>query len=171
MVLTAQLFLQEDVALAEPGPSGRQAERLRVQAGATLRDEQSRPIDADVIDLSATGCLIVVKSKLTVPSDISIGIAGSGRVSGRIVRGSGHRYGCQFDQPLADSAVLAARAVQTVVPFATPAESFPTGMTETPMPEFRRLPMRTRAIVIVGASLALWGVIVTGVVSAVALVS
>ncbi|WP_010218710.1 PilZ domain-containing protein [Sphingomonas sp. PAMC 26621] len=170
MVLTAQLFLEDDDTVLT-GPSGRLAERLPVQAGATLRDDTLRPVDADVIDLSTTGCLIVVSDTLAVPSEISIGIAGIGRVSGRIVRGSGKRYGCAFDEPLSEAAVLAARAVQTVVPFATPA-TFPTGGTDTAdLPEFRRLPMRTRLIVIVGASLALWGVVVTGVVAAVTALS
>jgi hypothetical protein len=68
---------------------------------------------------------------------------------------------------LSDAAVLAARAVDTVVPFATAAEPLPTGAPATvALPEFQRLPMRARLFVIVGASLALWGVIVTGVVAA-----
>ncbi|WP_242138438.1 MULTISPECIES: PilZ domain-containing protein [unclassified Sphingomonas] len=172
MVLTAQLFLQEDGALQEPGPSGRQAPRRPIHAGATVRDDRARPIDAEVVDLSTTGCLIVVDGVVAVPSDISIGIAGIGRVSARIVRRNGQRYGCAFDQPLSEGAVLAARAVQTVVPFATGADPLPTGASDANAdPEFRRLPMRTRLVVIVGASLALWGVVVTGVVAAVAVLS
>lgn len=167
MVLTAQLFLTEDYAAPEQEISGRQAPRLPIQAGATVRDQNARPIDATVIDLSTTGCLIVVDGTVAVPSDISIGIGGIGRVSARIVRRNGERYGCAFDQPLSDAAVFAARAVDTVVPFALAAEPLPTGAaaTET-LPEFQRLPMRTRLFVIVGATLALWGVVVTGVVAA-----
>lgn len=172
MVLTAQLFLQDVATPLVQAPSGRQAARLPIQAGATVRDDSARPLDAEVVDLSTTGCLIVVDGVVAVPSDISIGIAGIGRVSARIVRRNGQRYGCAFDQPLSDAAVLAARAVQTVVPFAAAVEILPTGANDTEaLPEFRRLPMRTRLFVIVGASLALWGVVVTGVVGAVAALS
>jgi len=172
MVMTAQLFLQEDDVQQAQGLSGRQAPRQPIVAGATVRDESARPIDAKVLDMSATGCLIVVDGVIAVPSNISIGIAGIGRVSAQIVRRNGSRYGCAFDERLSDSAILAARAVETVVPFATSAEPLPTGadMTEA-LPEFQRLPLRTRALVIVGASLALWGVVVTGVVAAAAALS
>jgi hypothetical protein len=55
------------------------------------------------------------------------------------------------------------------VPFAIAGDPLPTGdATSEALPEFRRLPMRTRALVIVGASLALWGVVVTGAVAVVA---
>lgn len=169
MVLTAQLFLQEDDAALEQGVSGRQAPRRPVDAGATIRDKDARPIDAKVVDMSTTGCLIVVDGTIAVPSSISIGIAGIGRVSAQIVRRNGSRYGCAFDQPLSDSAIQAARAVETVVPFAIAGDPLPTGdATSEALPEFRRLPMRTRALVIVGASLALWGVVVTGAVAVVA---
>lgn len=169
MALTAQLFLQENEASPAQRPSGRQAERRPVTAGATLRDESARPVDAEVVDLSTTGCLIVVEGELTVPSDVSIGIAGIGRVSGRIVRRSGQRYGCAFDEPLSDSAVQAARAVETVVAFATPAVSFPPAASQSPQQaEARRLPLRTRMLVIVGATLALWGVVIGGVAVAAA---
>lgn len=167
MVLTAQLFLNEDGTVSGPETSGRKAPRVPITAGATVRDRSARPLDATVVDLSSTGCLIVVDGTVAVPSDISIGIAGIGRVSARIVRQTGDHYGCAFDQRLSDAAVLAARAVDTVVPFATAAEPLPTGATATmALPEFQRLPMRARLFVIVGASLALWGVIVTGVVAA-----
>jgi hypothetical protein len=164
MALVAKLYFESGAGAAS-GPSGRAADRREVQAGATLRDEASLPIDAEIVDLSTSGCLIVANRDLPVPSIVTIALSGTGTFAARIVRRDGDRFGCAFVVPLPEEAVAAARAVDTVVPLA--AAVLPAPASE---PSIQRFPVRTRVLIIIGSALAAWGLLIAAIMIVLALV-
>lgn len=92
MALTAQLFRADDE---------RAADRQTVNLDGTLRQEDDcRPVDVTIDDLSATGFRMTCAERLPVNAMVSVGIAGLGRHSARVVRSSGEQYGCRFLVPL-----------------------------------------------------------------------
>ena len=155
-MLTAQLYLNNDGADIGPESGGAtRAERRPVKVGATLRDDKAAPLDAEIVNLSTSGCLIRVAADLPVPSNVTIGIAGIGRIPAWIMRREGGAYGCFFLHPLSDAAVAEARAVETVVPFAAPVPTPHAAPVSRPI----ILSDRQRALIIVLCALAAWGVV------------
>ena len=77
----------------------RSDERQTADVGATIRVDGS-PVDALIVNLSASGCLFVCSKPLEVGDTMSIGIAGVGRRPARIVRALGSRFGAEFEEPL-----------------------------------------------------------------------
>lgn len=154
MTLAAKLYFEE-----QSGPNGRMAERRPVQAESTLRDGDSRPVDISIVDLSTSGCLIEGAGDLEVPSLVTVGIAGVGRVAARIVRRDGNRFGCAFVVPLAESVVAAANATDTVVHFPAAVLPTPNYSELSTMPDPDRLPRPMRAAILFGGALAVWALI------------
>ncbi|WP_345862723.1 PilZ domain-containing protein [Sphingomonas qilianensis] len=167
MVLTATVYVDKGGAL---DGDNRQAERRAVQAGATLRDDNEAPIDAELIDLSTSGCQVALQGELVVPSMVTIGVAGIGRIDACVVRRDGDRYGCAFIEPLTAAAVAAARAVETVVPLSASALPTP-APAEQALPEQVRLSIRSRVLLIVGSAVTAWGAVIAAVLGVRALVS
>lgn len=154
MSFSAKLYFKEEAASA-----GRVAERRPLQAEATVRDETLRPIDVTIVDLSSSGCLIEGAGEIQVPSVVNIGIGGIGRISARVVRREGQRYGCSFLVPLSEETVSLASAVDTVVSF--PAAAFPTPASfgESSMPDPSRWPRPVRTTVVIGGAILTWAVV------------
>lgn len=157
MALVARLYFDNGTGAASV-PSARAADRRAMQADVTVRDEDSQPIDAEILDLSTSGCLIVVNRDLQVPSIVRIALPGTGRFAARVVRRQGDRFGCAFVDPLSQEAVSTARAVDTVLPFAAPV--LPTPAAELPM---QRFSVRTRALIMIGSGLAVWGLLIAAI--------
>jgi len=155
MTLAGKLYFSDD----QTGPSGRIAERRPLMADATLRDDASVPMDISVVDLSSSGCLIEGASDLVVPSLVTLGIAGIGRVPARIVRRDGSRYGCSFLLPLAEHVVAKAQALDTVVTF--PAAALPrlVMFDETSMPDPARWPRPVRLLLLIGGAILTWAIV------------
>lgn len=84
------------------------ADRKPIDRASTLRVLDSRPYDAHVENLSATGCLLSSAVALTPGTRIRLGLSGGGVVEGAINRQVGDRYGCEFIHPLTDQQMHAA---------------------------------------------------------------
>jgi hypothetical protein len=131
--------------------AGERDERMAVALDATVRNPAAAPLDATVLDISASGLRAFIAEELAIGDAISVGLSGIGRVAARVIRRSGHEYGCQFLQPISPEKIAQALAADTVVqaPFAP----LPTPVFDE---EDDRLPVPLRLAVIVGTSLLLW---------------
>ena len=96
----------------------RSDERQPTNVGATVRVD-GNPIDALIVNLSASGCLFMCSEPLEVGDILSIGIAGIGRRQARIVRSLDTRFGAEFDQTLTSSEIQTAVAAsdESVISF------------------------------------------------------
>ncbi|WP_409349181.1 PilZ domain-containing protein [Sphingomonas sp. BK481] len=135
----------------------RTAPRHSVGLDGTLRDDNNRPYEVVVSDLSLTGFVIPGSANLKIPSRIGLGLTGLGGRSAQVVRKDGQGwYGCVFDVPLTDAelnSVVVEKPKSTVV-------SLP--WTPDPIldaPSFRdeRLSPLVKVLIIAGATGALWG--------------
>lgn len=91
------------------------AERKPIDRASTLRVLESRPYDAHVENLSATGCLLSSSVALTPGTRIRLGLSGGGVVEGEIIRQLGSRYGCEFIHSLTDAQMHAAFGADALV--------------------------------------------------------
>ncbi|MDP1028072.1 PilZ domain-containing protein [Sphingomonas sp. KR1UV-12] len=92
MALTAQLFRADDE---------RASDRQSVNLDGTLRQQDDhRPLDVMIEDLSTTGFRMSCSEPLTLDSTVTIGIAGLGRHTARVVRSAAPYYGCRFVVPV-----------------------------------------------------------------------
>ncbi|GGB25971.1 hypothetical protein GCM10011380_14450 [Sphingomonas metalli] len=99
MALTAQLFRADDE---------RAADRRSVNLDGTLRQQDDRrPVDVMIEDLSATGFRMVCSEPMALDATITVGIAGLGRHVALIVRSAPPQYGCRFLSPIDVSGVEA----------------------------------------------------------------
>ncbi len=106
MAMTAQIFSADD---------DRAADRQRVDLDGTLRhDDDHRPVDVMIEDVSSTGFRMSCSERLPVNAVIWVGIAGLGRHQAKIVRSSGSEYGCRFVTPIVVGS-LVNPAPQTIV--------------------------------------------------------
>ncbi len=125
MAMTAQIYGADD---------DRAADRQRVDLDGTLRHEDDhRPVDVMIEDVSATGFRMSCAERLPVNAVIWIGIAGLGRHQARIVRSGGGEYGCRFLTPISVTG-LVDQSPQTIVTgrFSQPGIAAPTALPETP---------------------------------------
>lgn len=106
MALTAQLYREQDERIAD---------RQAVNLGATVRQEDQRPIDVSIDDLSTTGFRMQSFETMAIDSTVSVGIAGLGRHTARIVRQDGNYYGCRFVRPVSIDGIAAAGPPQNIV--------------------------------------------------------
>jgi hypothetical protein len=110
MSLPAKLFLDQ-----------RDAERLPLVVGATLRDIERRPYDVRIDDLSQTGCHVTTLLGLPLQEVVTVGIPGIGMHEARLIRETAGGYGCEFIRNLAAADVQKALRANVVVPTLTPA--------------------------------------------------
>lgn len=99
----------------------RGASRRPLGAPATLRDTARTPLDAQLVDMSETGCLIRMDGNLAIGTGISVGVVGLPVTEATIVRRSGQVYGCAFVRPLPIGSVSGAGLGSNVVSGAFPA--------------------------------------------------
>ena len=107
MQIAATMFLEDPA-------QRRSADRMPIDASATVRPASAEPIDVVVRDLSTDGCLIETRARLDEGSTIRLGIAGVPVSEARIVRRSGQDYGCRFVRPLREADVAMAGRIETV---------------------------------------------------------
>lgn len=129
--------------------SGRHVLKLRV-AGST--PSQSAAVVL-IHDLSQTGLLIETPGNLEVGSDLEIDLPEMGVCQARVIWNSGHYFGCQFHSPISRAGLSAAL-------LKNPAEVHPASVTDEDVgPDEEKFPLRTRAGIILGLTLASWAMI------------
>lgn len=136
----------------------RRAPRRDIRQASTLRDPSLRPLDVLVHDLSVSGLRLTCPVPLELGSIVRIGLPAIGPAKARIVRRDGNDYGCDFVQPISESAVAGAFRGDPVVPIGT--VPLPTGEEAFPEPQVERWPGALRVGFIFGASSLLWLAIV-----------
>jgi hypothetical protein len=152
MALTAQLFRADDE---------RTADRLPVNLDGTLRQpDDQRPVDVVIDDLSATGFRMTCGERLPVNAVITVGIAGLGRHTARIVRAIDGQYGCRFLTPV-DIAEPITVQPQTIVAgaFGGPGTSWTADQDTPPLDAFEQRLRRVRGPIIVTGLIVPWLVI------------
>jgi len=126
--------------------------RTRVGRKAVLRFSDSfQHIELD--DLTGDGCKIETDADLEVGSNLTLGLAGIGRTSARVVWRSGDTYGCLFEAPLSPSSVAAANRENVGYLFGVS----PAGE-EASTHEFK-WSARHRLLFIIGSSTLLWATV------------
>jgi hypothetical protein len=130
----------------------RSAPRRRLILGAILPDTGD---EAVIHDLSSTGLLIETKADLATFEQLQLDLPGTGMVVCTVLWNSGRYFGCEFHQPLAKAAISAALLRNPI------AQSAPELQAEANEAEFTddRYPLGVRLRVILGASIALWALI------------
>lgn len=136
--------------------------RITLDRSATLRDNAQKPLDVIVHNISSTGCLVSTDAKLPGNGLVTIGLAGLGTRSARIVRQADRLYGLAFLEPASESELTAARHAETLVEggFSTP---LPRGEASSVVDD--RFSRRARFLFLVGSSLALWSGLAAGIVT------
>lgn len=132
----------------------RSAERQALDVDATLRVE-GRPLDALIVNISASGCLFICSEPLEVGDTATIGIAGIGRQGARVVRAVGTRFGAEFGIALTSAEIEAAVTASggTVVSLPLPI----TGpLVDADEPPSARLAPTARLAIIVALATATW---------------
>ncbi|WP_296219220.1 PilZ domain-containing protein [uncultured Sphingomonas sp.] len=131
--------------------SAQRAERKSIDRASTLRVLESRPYDAHVENLSATGCLLSSSVVLSPGMRIRLGLSGGGVVEGTIIRQLGKQYGCEFLRPLTSEQMQAAFGTGALVHgrFASASEA-------TALPAAPRWPRSLRAAVMIGLAVLAW---------------
>lgn len=133
------------------------ANRRSLSADATVRDSRRTPNDALVHNLSVTGCLVATDAELTLGGSLFVGIPGIGVMPAHVTRIDGRLYGCAFKTPISQTMVDAALNTSSVVKLTVVEADFTrvdSHQSSMPMPD--RWARRTRLVVIVGISAALW---------------
>ena len=153
MAVTAKLYRAQDERVAD---------RQTVNLGATLRRDDQRPVDIQVDDLSATGFRMQSDEPIAIDATVSVGIAGLGRHTARVVRRDGQHYGCRFVVPLAIDAVDVTAPPQTIVraefgTVAAPASTWrDAGLEEPPLDAVELRIRQFRGPIIVAGLLLPW---------------
>jgi len=138
---------------------GRQAERHAVDLDGTLRGADLQPVDVQLEDLSANGCRLTGAADLRIGDLVTVGVAGAGMRSARVVRQAGGHFGCEFVDPLSSVELIEALAYPafvvariTTAPMAIPPET-----RATPAPLVRAKPPKFLMFFgIAVLSMALW---------------
>lgn len=129
----------------------RSAERRSLTEETTIRIN-NRPATVEVMNLSATGCLIRAGTPLSEGMEVRIGLRGVGSFDAEVVRAQGLEAGCQFRQPLRQEQLDLAFTNNVVF-----AGNWDVAgeLTEEPAVD-STLSLRAKAAIIVGLSGALW---------------
>ena len=136
------------------GSDQRNAERIDVDVGATVR-AGGIACDAQIMVLSATGCLIACDRRFSPGDDLSIGVPGIGIVASRVVRVVDDRFACEFFQPVSAAQIDRVPDADTVVPWRH------TATTARQTTEYRLPPAGRVAFAAFAASLC-WALIYLG---------
>lgn len=139
-------------AEAIDGAATRGTVRRRVRLAAPASDGV-RSVDVLVHNLSLTGMLVECGVPIAVGETIEIDLPEAGPTSAAVLWKSGDFHGCQFDRPIPSAAISASR-------LRSPVEApDPLDLAEiVPAPG---LHPALRGAIVVGASLGLWGLILS----------
>ena len=132
----------------------RSAERRNLVEDSTIRISD-KPQTVEILNLSATGCLIRTSEPLQTGTDVLIGLRGVGSFAAEVIRVDGQDAGCQFRKALSrDQLDL---SFTNNVHFIGNWDQI--GEVSGQEDAGHALSPRRRAVWIVGLSAALWGVI------------
>ena len=137
-------------------PTGKErvASRRNVAEDSTIRIHD-KPHTVEILNLSATGCLIRSVEPLEPGMDVLIGLRGAGTFPAEVVRTNGLEAGCQFRKPL--------RQDQLDLSFTNNVHFIgkwdPAGDLTGSIDEVRELSPRRRAAWILGLAGSLWAAI------------
>lgn len=131
--------------------SAQRAERKPIDRASTLRVLDSRPYDAHVENLSATGCLLSSSVALSPGMGIRLGLSGGGIVEGTIIRQLGKQYGCEFLRPLTSEQMQAAFGADALV-----RGRFAPALEAAASPPATRWPRPLRAVVMISLAVLAW---------------
>jgi hypothetical protein len=133
----------------------RAAPRRQLRLGATLPETGD---EAVIHDLSTTGILIETKGDLATFEQLQLELPEAGMVVATVLWNSGQYYGCEFHKPISNAAISAALLRNPIA--GPPLESAEMRADEAEE-EFvdDRYPLGVRLRVIIGASFALWALI------------
>jgi hypothetical protein len=143
------LIVTAQIVDADSSP---RAHRKPVDRVSTLRDQQSRPHDVHVENLSATGCFLWSDVPLALDSRILLGLAGGGVVEGTIIRRDGDNYGCQFLIPLTNAQLHTAFGRDALIEGVFGTQAPPVNSTE-------RWPRPARGTALIGLAATAWALI------------
>lgn len=138
------------------------SDRLPVELSGTLRDEDWRPVDISVDDVSTTGARIRTEIALRVGEVVTVGIEGLGLCPARVVREVvPGEFGCAFVRPFSDYELGRALDRENVVAFPgnAVAPQIPRPIPEAPAAVDDRYPVGIRALIIAGAAVGTWAAI------------
>jgi hypothetical protein len=133
----------------------RGGDRRPVDRASTARADDRAPRDVQVLDLSRESIGFVSEASFVRGQRITIGLAGSGTVSARVVRKSGRNYGCTFDAPLSREQLAAAFSAPLAaldLPLGRAAELLAT-------PGVTRWPAPVRLLVLVAGLILSWALV------------
>jgi hypothetical protein len=130
----------------------RSAERRNLVEDSTIRISD-KPQTVEILNLSATGCLIRTSEPLQTGTDVLIGLRGVGSFAAEVIRVDGQDAGCQFRKALSrDQLDLSfTNNVHFIGNWDQTGESIGQGEA------CDALSRRRRALWIVGLTAALWG--------------
>jgi hypothetical protein len=162
----------------------RRSERRAIDVATTLRGSPTAPHDTLIIEISRTGCSFAETGDVA-PGDIStLGLPGLGVRQARVVRCDEYHCACEFVTALTASNIDTLLAMPDTSPVSLPVGPRAARMDEAPraLPSWRgdrgdadddadKLPLGYRFLLLIGASALLWGLIILGIWSAVALLS
>jgi hypothetical protein len=165
--------------------------RIPVDRPATLRDSTQSPVDVAVDNLSGTGCLLRAEEDLAVDTIVSLGIPGIGVHQARIIRVDRPYYGCEFVMPISLNSVQIALKSETTIErmfpqWAVAGSVKPIQIATSEQAKFasadlahtsanqaqsivardrlkHKLPLGTRLVILIGASIVPWGLIAFGI--------
>ncbi len=111
-----------------------------------------------VLDLSENGMLLEVGKPITISSNIQVDLPETGNVQATVVWSSGHYLGCQFAEPLSRRVVSASllRAEPRTTPYTGIESYIKTHDLGSPEFDTPKLSLRSRIIILCGASTILW---------------
>lgn len=134
----------------------RGAARHGVALEATLRDNDRRPHDVVVEQLSKTGFLIPAMAQLAPGEQVTIGIPGIGMCHARVVREAEAGFGCEFLHPLSEDELAEAMVTKPAEPI--PLSLFRFSSIEAPGAGLidDRWPWRVRVWSLIGLAVVFW---------------
>ena len=137
----------------------RAAPRRQLSLGAVLPETGD---EAVIHDLSSTGILIETKADLATFEQLHLELSEVGPVVATVIWNSGQYFGCEFHKPIPQAAISAALLRS---PFEQRALAAPEEHDDEEAVVDDRYPLGVRLRVLLGASLALWSLILwaTGV--------
>jgi len=139
----------------------RTAARRRLTLGAVLSGKGDKAV---IHDLSTTGILIETGADLATFEQVQIDLPEAGSRVATVIWNSGQYFGCEFHEPIPQAAISAALLRNPILASAIPDATAGEESDEAAAVD-DRYPLPVRLRVIIGASLALWALILWAAIS------
>jgi hypothetical protein len=136
----------------------RAAPRRKLSLGAVLPETGDKAV---IHDLSTTGLLIETKADLATFEQLHLDLPETGAVVATVLWNSGHYFGCEFHESIPHAAVSAA-LLRSPFDQSAQIETDQSDDDESQV-EDDRYPLGLRLRLILGASLALWALILLAI--------